>query len=186
MGTVGPPAFTCVCNSLCAFGGLLACARVCVRVFPCADWAFQAFTSGWAREGVDVEHGDGDGAMERRLEFCEDGFWLITPRGGGFPFYGVRFPQRCCWLFLVSLRGRFACVPEISTALLLFFFFVSLRNSFLCERGVRPAGPSLSCCMYVVLTALRHRWLSFCLFAELFLRKRVLCKRILRPRLLRV
>lgn len=21
---------------------------------------------------------------------CDDGFWLITPRGGGFPFYGVR------------------------------------------------------------------------------------------------
>ncbi|CAM9706660.1 unnamed protein product [Scytosiphon promiscuus] len=29
---------------------------------------------------------DGDG---RRLEACDDGFWLITPRGGGFPFYGT-------------------------------------------------------------------------------------------------
>lgn len=29
---------------------------------------------------------DGNG---RRLEVCDDGFWLITPRGGGFPFYGT-------------------------------------------------------------------------------------------------
>lgn len=35
----------------------------------------------------------------RRLEYCDDGFWLITPRGGGFPFYGVsRSKQQnsCC------------------------------------------------------------------------------------------
>ncbi|CAB1104251.1 unnamed protein product [Ectocarpus sp. CCAP 1310/34] len=25
----------------------------------------------------------------RKLEVCDDGFWLITPRGGGFPFYGT-------------------------------------------------------------------------------------------------
>lgn len=23
------------------------------------------------------------------MEVCDDGFWLITPRGGGFPFYGT-------------------------------------------------------------------------------------------------
>lgn len=32
---------------------------------------------------------DGSGRRRRRLEVCDDGFWLITPRGGGFPFYGT-------------------------------------------------------------------------------------------------
>ncbi|CAM9794205.1 unnamed protein product [Ascophyllum nodosum] len=50
---------------------------------------------------VEVEIGEGNAATAtaiaggagleaRRLEFCEDGFWLITPRGGGFPFYGTQ------------------------------------------------------------------------------------------------
>ena len=85
--------------------------------FSRPDWALQAFASGWQgeeglrlgqpqqpqqRKGVgEASKGDGqgEGAIERRLEFCEDGFWLITPRGGGFPFYGVRLPLIYCWLF---------------------------------------------------------------------------------------
>ena len=92
-----------VISSLCAFVGSRACFVVCV-LFTCAEWALEAFTAGWRKdEGLELDQpqqregdgegwGEGEGVVDRRLEFCEDGFWLITPRGGGFPFYGVRFP----------------------------------------------------------------------------------------------
>ena len=65
---------------------------------------------------VEVEIGEGNAATAtaiaggagleaRRLEFCEDGFWLITPRGGGFPFYGVSCLKllSCCFCVVFVL-----------------------------------------------------------------------------------
>lgn len=55
---------------------------------PAADLALE-------NVAMDLRRARGDptqvrkGDVSRRLEFCLDGFWLITPRGGGFPFYGV-------------------------------------------------------------------------------------------------
>lgn len=51
------------------------------------ELALQTLADDLIRRNEAAHSADGNG--RRKLEVCDDGFWLITPRGGGFPFYGV-------------------------------------------------------------------------------------------------
>lgn len=87
---------------------------------------------------------DGQG---RRLEVCDDGFWLITPRGGGFPFYGVR--GGCPVHFLDSCQSSadLGCLEydPLSTSVVFFY-----------GLGVL----ALNCCLMLLLSVVFLTFLS--------------------------